>query len=232
MAMAHGLACEGPHRCFYCGAPCGEGHPAAAHVKGSFTGRPGVAAPGSPWVCPGCVLCLREGAEIELVDGGRRAGQRMRGYSWVVGAGRAVAATKAHLGALRGACLRPPPPPFAIVLSDSGQTHQLYRGVVNHASDPVVVTLEAERIDYRPADLARLLAVAARYCAAAGKPALSEPVSARGAIATIGRCRDGEAIVETWGRAWGTPIGRLCAWLTPNRESCAKEYPADAEDRP
>lgn len=153
----------------------------------------------------------------------------MRAFSWIVTRDRAVAASKAHLDRLRAVCLAPPEPPFAIVLSDSGQTHQLYRGVVNHGGEPVVVTLEAERIAYRESDLAGILRVAARYCAATGKPALGEPVQAVGAMKVIERYRDGEAVVASWERVWSTPLGRLGAWLSPNKQACEQEYPADAE---
>lgn len=231
LAMAHGETCDGPHRCLYCCAPCDGRHLAADHVKSSFTGRNGVAAPGSPYVCAGCTLALREDAEIVMIDGTVRRVPKgcMRAFSWIVTRDRAHAASKAHLDHLRAACLDPPEPPFAIVLSDSGQTHQLYRGVVNHGGEPVVVTLEAERIAYRVADLAGLLPVAARYCAATGKPALAEPVQAHGAMKVIERYRGGEAVVLTWERVWSTPLGRLAAWLCPPRDDCREEYPADVE---
>jgi CRISPR type IV-associated protein Csf1 len=231
LAAAHGVACEGPLSCFYCGAPCDGTHPAAEHVKDSFTGRPGVRAPGSPAVCRGCVLCLREDAEVDQIDGQRRRVTKacMRAFSWVVTRDSARAGSKAHLDHLRAVCLNPPPPPFAIVLSDSGQTHQLYRGVVNHASDPIVVTLEAEPIAYRTATLSAALALCGKLCAATGKPALREPVDFRLASAAIGRYRDGESLLSEWSRLQATPLGRLAAWLVANKETCAHEFPADLE---
>lgn len=227
-AVAHGRSCEGPNRCYYCGAPCGDDHPAATYVKDSFTGRSGVAALGSPWVCSGCVLCLRESADIALIDGVHRPSQKVRGYSWIITATSVHAATKAHLAEFRRLCLDPPEPPFAFVLSDSGQTHQLYRGAVNHARDPIVVTLEAERIAFRPTELASLLRIAGHVAAAIGKPALAEPMNPRIALKVFERYRDAESLITLWGRAWSTPLGRLAAWLCPSKESCEKEYPADA----
>jgi CRISPR type IV-associated protein Csf1 len=226
-AVASGLDCVGEYHCFYCGAPCGKKHPTATYVKDSFTGRSGVVAPGSRWICEGCVLCLRESCDIVQVDGERRTAQKMRGYSWAITATSAFAATKAHLDRIRAICLEPPEPPFALVLSDSGQTHQLYRGVVNHARDPVVVTLEAERIEFRRAELAALLPIAGRIAAATGKPALAEPMSANVAMRVIDRYRDGENFVETWGDTQGQPIGRLIAWICSAKIICEQEYPSD-----
>jgi hypothetical protein len=228
-AVATGADCTGPHRCFYCGAPCKDKHPASTYVKSSFTGRAGVVAPGSPWVCRGCVLCLRESTELTLVDGEKRDGQRVRGYTWLLTRSRAVAMTKTHTAAIRNLCLSPPRPPYALVITDSGQTHQLYRGRVNHASDPVTVSLEAEPITYHPAALAELLPVAARVAAATGKPCLSQPLTPTSGMRVLERYRDGEAIVDQWTRHGSTGIGRLAAWLTPRKEDSANEYPSDLE---
>lgn len=234
LALAHGIDCAGPHACFYCMSPCGDDNPASVHVKSSFTGRNEVPAPGSPWVCDGCMIALREDAEIVQVDGTRRRVTRgcMRAFSWLITADRAVAASKAHLDRLRAICLDPPPAPWSLVLSDSGQKHLLYRGVVNRDDRaPHVVTLEAERVEYRPDELRRLLRAAGHYCAATGKPALVGPIAASGAMKVIERYpREGESIVDGWGRAWSTPIGRLAAWLCGPRDECQEEYPADGED--
>ena len=232
LARAHGLDCAGPLACFYCGAPCDETCPASEYVKDSFTGRQGVRAPGSPAVCAGCVLCLREDAEVSLIDGTRRRVAKgcMRAWSWLVTADRALAASKAHLDRLRTACLEPPPAPWALVLSDSGQTHQLYRGVVNHGGPPWVVTLEAEPIAYRPAELRNRLDLCGRLIAATGKPALAEPIAARFALAVLNRYpAAGEALLADWARLRGSPAARLAAWLAPNKEICLHEYPGESE---
>jgi hypothetical protein len=227
-ALASGIKCQGKHRCYYCGAPCGAVHAAVEHVKDSFTGRSGVVSPGSPWVCEGCVLCLRESAVITMVDGESRAEQKVRGYSWLVTAKMALAMTKSHIPTIRDHCLFPPVAPFAIVLSDSGQTHQLYRGMVNHARDPVVITLEAERITFRTAELAVLLPVAGRIAASLGKPALSEAIPAARAFKVFDRYADAEVLIDTWSHRWSTGLGRLAAWLTPRKEECERVYPSQA----
>lgn len=229
LANAYGLRCEGPCRCFYCGAACdAERYPASTYVKSSFNGRGEVAAPGSPAVCEGCVLALREKAPIVLIDGERRDGQMMRGYSHVLHGGRHHAATKAHLDRIRALCLDPPEPPFAIVLSDSGQTHQIYRGVVNHSRETVVATLEGARVAFRPDELRERLSLCGKLVAATGKPALSESVTTRFAVAVMERFRDGEILVEEWVRAREQPLSRLAAWLCPNKEASNLEHPCDA----
>lgn len=238
LAMSHGIICAGHQLCFYCGAPSPESHPTSVYVKGSFTGLTGVFSPGSPWICEGCVLCFRDTCEINQIDGVRRFVTRgaMRAFSWVITTNRALSASKAHIAQLRAVCLAPPDPPFAIVLSDSGQTHQLYRGVVNHDSPsangshpntPIVVTLEAQRITYRATELVARLNLCGRLISATGKPALAEPITARFATAVMDRFRDGELLVREWETRREEPLSRLALWLSGSRDQCQLEYPSD-----
>lgn len=230
MALVHGQQCVGDERCFYCGAPADGSYPKSQHVKSSFTGLTGVVAPGSDSVCAGCVLCLREACEFDQVDGSHRVAtvSAMRGYSWVITKDRALAATKAHLVLLRAICLSPPEPPFAVVLSDSGQTHQLYRGVVNHSGPMFALTLEARRVEFTPAALAERLALCGRLVAATGKPALSEPISSRFAMSVLERFPvNGEAFLNQWGVIRLAPLSLLAAWLSPKKEDCLGLYPEE-----
>jgi len=157
----------------------------------------------------------------------------MRSYSWVITQLSARAATKAHIEQLRAIALSPPAPPFAIVLSDSGQTHQLYRGVVNYVRDPVVVSLEAERIEYRLGALRSLIDLASRIAAVCGKPALAPPVGIRQAILIMEHYPDGEgeSILENWQRQAGTGVGRLAAWLCPGKDHCDRYWAARSGHR-
>lgn len=219
----------GPHRCFYCAAPCGENNPASVHVKDTFTGRNEVPCPGSPWVCDGCVLCLREKADVVLIDGEKRTGQKVRSFSWVLVDGMAFAATKAHLARLRDLCLVGRSDPWAIVLSDSGQKHLLYRGVVNcGSSQPWTVTLEGELIAYTQIELEHRLQLCGRLIAATGKPALAEPLNVRFGIAVLDRYpRRGELMLEQWGDVREEPLTRLALWLSPGKEEAIREYAGD-----
>ena len=116
------------------------------------------------------------------------------------------------------------------MLTDSGQTHQLYRGVVNHdVRDTVVVTLEAERIEYRPAELASRMLLCRHLIAATGKPALSDLPSTRMWSAVVEHWDIlGDPMMETWTQVYGQPLSRLAAWLSPNKETCRNEFPSPA----
>jgi CRISPR type IV-associated protein Csf1 len=228
LAVAFGAECVGNHRCFYCGAAANERYSVKTYVKDSFTGRSGVTAPGSQWVCHGCTLCLREDAEIILIGGELRGGQMMRGYSWFITATEVQAGTKANLDVFCNLCLGPPAPPFALVLSDSGQTHQLYRGVVCHSRELITVTLEAERINFHPEQLRDALEIAGKIAAATGKPALREPIGFGAAARILGRYPDGgESLISAWTKVGESPLGRLAAWLCPRKDVCELEYPSN-----
>lgn len=215
LAHTRGLVCRGPHRCYYCGAPCAGEYVAAEWVKDSFTARDTIV--GGDWVCVGCTLALDERATLTLPDGTVRVGQKTRCYSHVISAERAVAATKAHRAWLLDQCLAPPEPPFAIVLSDSGQKHLLYRGVVCRDRERFALTLEGERIDYAPDELRARLAVAMKICAATGKPALAEPLSHSAAMRVVAMHGD-ESLVRDWNHEEGLSL--LAAWLCPTKEEC------------
>jgi hypothetical protein len=225
-AIASGLGCTGPLRCFFCGAPCDGSLSASEHVKDSFTGRNEVAAPQSPAVCVGCVLCLREACDVPMVDGATRPCTKaaMRSWSWLVTPTRAAAGSKGDIAFWRETCLVPPEPPFAVVLSDSGQKQLLYRGVVNHSRQYVAVTLETERVAYYPGDLRQRITLCEKVCAVTGKPALAAPVDFRIASAVIAAYPDGENLIEQWSRVREEPLSRLAAWLCGNKEYCQREH--------
>lgn len=229
-AAAHGVACEGLSRCFFCGAPCDGTHSTREHVKDTFTAWSSVAAPASDAVCEGCVLAMIDTADVPMIDGTVKPMARaaIRTFSWVVTEAGAVAASKAHFAELRAACLAPPAPPCAIVLTDAGKAHLIYRGVVCRDADTAVVTFEGEAIAYRPADLATALEVAGRLAACVGKPGLREhPTPVSLAFKAFDRYSDAESLLSEWARLGPTPLGRLAAWLSPNMEECKSAYPGD-----
>lgn len=231
-AAAHAQVCSGAHRCYYCGAPCGTEFPTSApgnagHVKDSFTGRDTVRCPGSPWVCAGCVLCLREDCTVTLPDGSTKDGQMARTYSWVITGNRAVAASKAHVEYLRRVCLSPPEPPFAISLSPDGQKHYLYRGVANRSREVFTVTFAGEPIVLYPLALLGILNYAGQLAACIGKPGLADPFAPSGVAAVFERYGNvaGEIAVKQWDYYRATGLGRLAQFLCPPKEQCQREYP-------
>lgn len=227
-AAANGVTLAGDQRCFYCGAPADGSHAAKEYVKDSFNGRDHVAVPSSSCVCEGCVICMRHKCELTLIDGQVKSGQMMRTYSWVVTQDAAMAATKAHLPVLRSLCLSPPEPPYALILSDSGQKHLLYRGVVCRSKDRAILTLEGDRVDYATSELQSRLRLAGKLVAATGKPALKEPPTVRFGIAVMDRYPEtGERLLSEWDLVREQPLSALAAWLSPKKEECDVEYPAE-----
>lgn len=228
-ATAHGLECVGSLRCFYCGAPCDNTNTVADYVRDSFTGHSEVVAPGSRAICNGCVLCLREAGDIPMIDGTVRPMTKcaVRSWSWLVTPRETLAGSKAHLDRWRELCLNPPETPFAIVLSESGQKHLLYRGVVCHSRESLTVTLETERVSYRPDALRERLKLCGRIAAATGKPALAEAPPVSLWMRVCDRYEAGESLCSEWSSVWEEPLSRLAAFLTPAKEVCIGQYPGD-----
>lgn len=217
---------DGPHLCLYCGARCAEHNLAATFVQKSFTGLDTVAAPGSSFVCDGCLICLRESATIALADGERRSGQKTRCYSWLFNRDGARAATKAHREQITSFCLDPPEPPFVICLSESGQKHLLYRARVCHSREQVVATLESEVIYYRPDELESRLATCKMLAAVCGKPALSEPLSPSRGMQVVSRWGEaaGLILLTEWMAVRDDALTRLALFLCPGKDECEREY--------
>jgi len=225
----------GIHECYYCGGPCDGSETTRDWVKSTFTNRDIVARPGSEYVCRGCVETFRD-HDITLIDGEqrgpssshpearRRKGQRVRQYSWIITRHYRRAATKAHIAHLRQAVLDPPDPPFAIVLADSGQKQLLFRAPVAFDRDIYPLMLEDEVILVDRYELPQRIETVKRLIAALGKPALFEPFGTSHAIRTYEYHQDDSPLVE-WGQIRAEPLSRLAAWLAPNKEECAHEYP-------
>lgn len=212
----------GDRRCFFCDGQCDETHRSADHVKSSFTSRDTVA--GGEYVCAGCVAAMNESADIEMLDGIRRTGQMVRGYSWIV-TDVARAATKAHRELMRELCLSPPTPPFVICISDSGQKHLLYRAVVCHSREVVTVTLEGDKITYRPHDLRNRIDLAERIIACVGKIAAAEPLTPRDGMKIVTHDEQGELILTAWLECREQSLSRLAVWLSAPKEKCIELYP-------
>jgi hypothetical protein len=215
---------SGPHRCFYCCATTAEDNPAMDFVKSSFTGLDTVSL--SQWVCSGCIEAMQEDATIVMPDGDVRNKQKVRGYSWVLTGDKKQACTKSHREWIAIQCINPPPSPFVICLSDSGQKHLLYRSVVNWCREVVTVSLEGQLITYRPEELVMRLSLCRRVCAATGKPAMKNSMDAQTQMRIIEHFGNDETFAA-WQDCYSEPLTQLAVWLCPPKEQCLNDYPAN-----
>lgn len=218
-----GIGPAGAETCFYCGGSCEPIHSASEIVKKSFTGLDTVTL--SNWVCPGCVDSMQEKCDIVQIDGERRRGQKIRGYSWVITSKEKHACTKSHRERLQRLCINPPEPPFVICISDSGQKHLLYRAVVNASRELVTVTLEGEAITYQTHELVARIDLCKRVAAATGKPALKEIMSPQTQMRIVEHYESAE-FLAAWLDCFSEPLTRLAVWLCPPKDECLHEFPA------
>ena len=213
-----GIPQNGVHRCYFCGASCGDEFPTKDHVQDTFTNRDVVHFPGSEYCCPGCIEASGQGPDqMEMLDGVIRVRENARGmqprmYSWIITASKRWAATKAHIAQIRAFILDPPDPPFVVVLADSGQKQLLFRAPVAHDRDRFPVLLEDQVIDVDRERLVTALEAADKLAEAIGKPGLLSPPSMSLWVACEAHHGTTDPM-DTWGEWRNTSIGRLAAWL-------------------
>ena len=217
---APNLVERGDHFCFFCGASCTDKFAAKKFVKPTFTELDLVARPGSECVCGPCIHAMSGHAETVDLDGEVRTGRAgaPRMYSWLLqGTKPPVAFNKRHMGFVRKLVLAPPAPPFALVLSDSGQKQLMYRAPVNTRKGPYRVLLENEIITVDTGQLQAAMEAALFASAAIGKKALADPDTAVCYMACVDFFGD-ETVLEDWLRHYQTPQGRLAAWIAKGKE--------------
>jgi hypothetical protein len=223
---------HGPHRCYYCGADCDATHSTKDYVKPSFTNRDIVQFPASQYVCEGCVLSLGEGqGDLPMLDGTIKAfttprGMAARMYSWLLTGKKNLAFTKAHIALIRGILTDPaflPDPPFAVILSDTGQKQLIFRATVAWDKEHFPIRLEDEIIEMTPAALKERIDLTTAIVAATGKPALTEKPTLSMYIA-FKKMHGNTHALESWGKIMYEPLSRLAAWLAKNKEEAKNEY--------
>ncbi|MCL2752058.1 MAG: hypothetical protein FWE62_04805 [Firmicutes bacterium] len=232
MLFANNAHNPGPYSCYYCGADCDGAHPAKTHVKDTFTNRDIVKYPASGYVCAGCVMSTGDGSgDMPMLDGTVKTfttprGMAPRMYSWLITSTGyppgtdtpyKLAFTKAHISIIRGILTDPeqlPPPPFAVILSESGQKQLIFRAPVALSTDNFPVMLEDETIDMSPERLSARLELAGRISVKLGKPTLRETPGMTSYI-TARKAGVSEKDLMMWASVMHEPLSRLAAWLAP-----------------
>lgn len=206
--------------CFYCGGECNDTLVAQSHVKKTFTALDTVS--GGGYICDGCVAAMDEKADIQLIDGTTRTKQKVRCYSWIIGNGTALAATKSHMAKLREVCLHPPSPPYVICLSESGQRQLMYRCDVGRDATLAVANLEGNPIAYRVRELSARLDMCRHICRVLGKPALQHPLTTGSQMKIVEVY--GEETLSSWFQYRQEPLTELAISLTPSKKDCDHDH--------
>ena len=213
---------KGPNACLFCGSGCDGANTSAEWLKDNFTAMDTLACPGSLSVCDGCTLAMSGSVDDLIADNERREGRaaQCRLWSWIISPRRTLAGSKKMLSKLREACLFPPNPPYAIVLTDGGQRHLIYLAKVCESSEIATVCFDGENIPYRPCDLNDRVDVVRKLIAATGKPAVADGLSRRQRL-DIGE-QFGVELLREWDAVMGSPLSALAVWLSPGKEECIR----------
>lgn len=213
---------EGEQRCLFCGSACDGSETAKEWLKENFTAIDTLASPGSKAVCDGCTLAMGGSVDGLIADNERRDGRaaQCRLWSWIISPAKTLAGSKKMLAKLREACLFPPEPPYAIVMTDGGQRHLLYLAKVCESSDIATVCFDGANISYRPHELNDMLDICRKLIAATGKPALTDGLSRRQRL-DIGEQFGCDAL-SRWDAVSGSPLAAMAVWLSPGKEECLR----------
>ena len=192
-------------------------------IKDTFTDYGDLLSPGSPYICAGCAASLGDCVQpLRMIDGtqktdkpgaGRPLANRM--FSWVCHGDTVLAATKAHVRQLRDFILDAPAgEECAVVLSDSGQKHHIFKTPVFIADGRnVTVRLEDETIRAEVSLLALWLDILDSMTEKIGKPALLDTPSPMQVSMLLDAGLSEGDIMKWFQDLQGTPFGRLAAWL-------------------
>lgn len=228
MLFSGEIKSEGENTCYYCGAICSDEYLSEDYVKDTFTNRDIVKAPASQYVCKGCVLAMGQGDDLmQMIDGTVKErtndrGMQPRMYSWVLTSGKRIAATKAHMKQIRDVLMSPPDPPFAIVLTDSGQKQLIFRAPVALSKNVYPVLLEDEEIIVDKNRLEYLQTLTLPIVAALGKPALLGEIGIASYVRYDEYHGNTDAL-EEWVSIRDQPICRLAAWISKSKEEAQNE---------
>ncbi len=192
-------------------------------IKDTFTDYGDLLSPGSPYICSGCAASLGDCVQpLRMIDGtqktdkpgaGRPLANRM--FSWVCHGDTVLAATKAHVRQLRAFILDAPVgEECAVVLSDSGQKHHIFKTPVFIADGRnVAVRLEDETIRAEVSLLALWLDILDSMTEKIGKPALLDTPSPMQVSMLLEAGLSESNTLKWFQELQGTPFGRLAAWL-------------------
>lgn len=239
-ATSHGVPLNsGEHCCFFCGAPCDEQHTTKQHVAESFTERNEVAAPGSSFVCVGCVECMRGDREtVRMIDGevklpvdkGTGKAPRLlqtRWFGWWITEQEALAFTPGNRVEIESLLLQSNLPScWALCIAD-GNKHQLYKTPLNHATDSLAVNCLGTLVRFGRDELQERLLLTLRMASIFGKGGdsferLMSPLCDMGVALQASQSFDRwEDLCGEWRMVRNEPLTQLAWWITPGKEEAS-----------
>jgi hypothetical protein len=208
--------------CYYCGASCDDTHKTSIYVKETFTNRDIVLYPNSLHICQGCIMSLGNGwADMPMIDGSVKSFTTARGmaprmYSWLLTQDKRLAFTKAHISTVRDMLTdysKIPEPPFALILSESGQKQLIFRAPVAHDKKAFSVMLEDKIINLTFYEFKERMKLASNISIKIGKPVLKDSPTVASYISAnkAGIFKQ----LEKWQEVKNEPLSQLAAWLAP-----------------
>lgn len=214
----------GDDTCAFCAAKIRGEILKKDYIKDTFTDYHELLCPDSPYICNGCAASLGECVQpLKMIDGSQKtdkpgAGRALanRWFSWICHGSTVLAATKAHIRQLREFALNAPRgEECAIILSDSGQKHCIFKAPTFFADGiRIIARLEDETIYADVCELSNWLDVLDQMSAVIGKPALLDTLSPVQVASLLDASISEAGIMQWFNEIQHLPLGRLAAWLS------------------
>jgi len=223
----------GKEKCVFCNGNCSQQFKAIDYIKKTFTNYNLLRNPNGKYMCRGCVesISSKNIKKLKMPDGEVKENQSARTYSWVLSKDFKQAYSKRHIKELKEKILNPPNPPFAIIVSESGKKHLIFRASASFDEENYVLQFEEEALNINTKRLKERIILCERIIAFCGKKAIllyDEYKISRYCLSS-GKM-DEEAIINFL-RVKDEKLTELAVCLSKNKEGCYNEYYFNQEPR-
>jgi len=217
---------EGDEKCVFCGGACSSRYIAKDFIKDTFTNYNFFVNPDGEYICLGCIESIgsKNIEKLIMPDSEIKTNQSARTYSWVLTKNRKRAYSKRHIMELRKEVLNPPDPPFAIIISDSGKKHLIFRSPVSFDKENYFLQFEEESIFINVNRLKDRIILCEKIISFCGKKGILIYDNFRVSKYCLSSGMAEENLIINFLNVKDEQLTQLAVFLSRNKEACFNEY--------
>jgi len=214
----------GKEKCVFCNSDCSKKILVSSFIKKTFTNYDLLQNPDGLYMCKGCYFSMTDKSIEELImpDGEIKTNQSARTYSWVLTKKKKRAFSKRHIKEIKEIVLNPPKPPFAIVISDKGKKHLIFRSLVSYSRDDYVLQFEEESVFVNVKKLKDRIELCERIIAFCGKINILKYSKFK--ISKHSLPNVSESLLNQFFSIKEEKLMELAIFLSKNKKECYNEY--------
>lgn len=224
---------KGNEICVFCSGNCSNNYKALDYIKKTFTNYNLLKNPDGVYICNGCIesISSKNIKELIMPDGEIKKDQSARTYSWVLTKKEKWAYSKRHIMELRKRVLNPPNPPFAIIISDSGKKHIIFRSPIAFDKINYSLQFEEEIIQINTEQLKERIILCEKIIAFCGKKGVLVYDNFRVSKYCLSSGMVEEKLLINFLNVKEEQLTQLAVFLSQNKEACFNEYYFNKEPR-